>query len=148
MVSLVNSYSDATSRRWHRWEIDSIFARELPPGWRRPGVQVPRRRVVFVALFYFSWPSGWQKCDGSWTRVRCRLTLCLETRSREWHQTSIVRRVCQLLETNTHKTRQNGSKTAHGIRFEWCRLTLPSNKVQLSIWSLCLRILVYLLGDT
>ena len=34
MVSLVNSHTNATSRRWHLWEIDLRFAPELPPGWR------------------------------------------------------------------------------------------------------------------
>ena len=33
MVSLVNSHSNATSRRWHLWEIDLRFALGLPPGW-------------------------------------------------------------------------------------------------------------------
>ena len=33
MVSLVNSYSNATSRRWHLWEVDLRFAPGLPPGW-------------------------------------------------------------------------------------------------------------------
>ena len=36
MVSSVNSHTNATSRRWHLWEIDLIFAHGLPPGWR-PG---------------------------------------------------------------------------------------------------------------
>jgi len=33
MVSLVNSYSNATSRRKHLWEIVLRFAPGLPPGW-------------------------------------------------------------------------------------------------------------------
>ena len=32
MVSLVNSHTNATSRRWHLWEIDLRFAPGLPPG--------------------------------------------------------------------------------------------------------------------
>ena len=35
MVSLVNSHPNATSRRWHLWEIDFRFAPGLPPGWSR-----------------------------------------------------------------------------------------------------------------
>ena len=34
MVSLVKSHANTTFRRWHLWEIDLIFASELPPGWR------------------------------------------------------------------------------------------------------------------
>jgi len=34
MVSLVNSYTDATRIGWHLWEIDLRFAPGLPPGWR------------------------------------------------------------------------------------------------------------------
>jgi len=33
MVSLVNSHTNATSTRWHLWEIDLRFAPGLPPGW-------------------------------------------------------------------------------------------------------------------
>ena len=35
MVSLVNPHSNATSRRWHLWEIDLRFSPGLPPGWWR-----------------------------------------------------------------------------------------------------------------
>ena len=33
MFSRVNSHSNATSQRWHLWEIDLRFAHGLPPGW-------------------------------------------------------------------------------------------------------------------
>ena len=33
MVSSVNSHTNATSKRWHLWEIDLRFAPGLPPGW-------------------------------------------------------------------------------------------------------------------
>ena len=33
MVSLDNSHSNATSWRWHLWEVDLEFALGLPPGW-------------------------------------------------------------------------------------------------------------------
>ena len=33
MVSLVNSRTNATSKRWHLWEIDLEIAPGLPPGW-------------------------------------------------------------------------------------------------------------------
>ena len=33
IVSLVNSHTNATSKRWHLWEIDLSFAPGLPPGW-------------------------------------------------------------------------------------------------------------------
>ena len=32
MVSLVNSHTNATSKRWHLWEVDLRFAHGLPPG--------------------------------------------------------------------------------------------------------------------
>ena len=33
MVSLVNSHTNATSKRWHLWEIDLRFALNSTPGW-------------------------------------------------------------------------------------------------------------------
>ena len=40
------SYVNATRFWWHLWEIDSIFAHVLPPGWlmcrKDPCVQAPR----------------------------------------------------------------------------------------------------------
>jgi hypothetical protein len=33
MVSLVNSHTNATSERWHLWEIDLTFALKSIPGW-------------------------------------------------------------------------------------------------------------------
>jgi len=33
MVSSVNTHTNATSKRWHLWEIDLRFAPGLPPGW-------------------------------------------------------------------------------------------------------------------
>jgi len=33
MVSLVNSHTNATSKRWHLWEIDFRFALNSTPGW-------------------------------------------------------------------------------------------------------------------
>ena len=36
IVSLVNSHANATSKRWHLWEIDLKFALELPSGWSSP----------------------------------------------------------------------------------------------------------------
>jgi len=33
MVSLVNSHTNATSNRWHLWEIDLRFALKSTPGW-------------------------------------------------------------------------------------------------------------------
>jgi len=38
MVSLVNSHSNSSSKRWHLWEIDLRFAPGLPPGWMVPGL--------------------------------------------------------------------------------------------------------------
>ena len=35
MVSLVDSHTNATSQRWHLWEIDLRFAPGVPPGWGR-----------------------------------------------------------------------------------------------------------------
>ena len=34
MVSLVNSHTNATSKRWHLWEIDLRFALNSTPGWK------------------------------------------------------------------------------------------------------------------
>ena len=33
MVSWVNSHTNATSKRWHLWEIDLRFALNSTPGW-------------------------------------------------------------------------------------------------------------------
>jgi len=33
MVAAVNSHTNATSKRWHLWEIDLRFAPGSPPGW-------------------------------------------------------------------------------------------------------------------
>ena len=33
MVSLVNSHTNAISKRWHLWEIDLRFALNTTPGW-------------------------------------------------------------------------------------------------------------------
>jgi len=33
IVSLVNFHTNATSKRWHLWEVDLRFASGLPPGW-------------------------------------------------------------------------------------------------------------------
>ena len=43
MVSLVNSHTHATTKRWHLWEIDLRFAPGLPPGW--PSTQPPRASI-------------------------------------------------------------------------------------------------------
>ena len=37
MVSLVNSHTNATSKRWHLWEIDLRFSPGFPPGWSGNG---------------------------------------------------------------------------------------------------------------
>ena len=54
MVSLVNPHSNATSRRWHLWEIDLRFASGLPAGWIRDlgkaAVHAPRDVVALGAL--------------------------------------------------------------------------------------------------
>ena len=34
MVSSINSHANATSKRWHLWEIDSRSALNSTPGWR------------------------------------------------------------------------------------------------------------------
>ena len=44
MFSPVNSHSNATSRRWHLWEVDLRFAPGLPPGW--PGADSWRLQVL------------------------------------------------------------------------------------------------------
>jgi len=33
IVSLVNSHTNATSKRWHLWEMDLRFALNSTPGW-------------------------------------------------------------------------------------------------------------------
>ena len=37
MVSLVNSHKNATSKRWHLWEVDVRFALNSTPGWTSKG---------------------------------------------------------------------------------------------------------------
>ena len=34
MVYLVNSHTNATSKRWHLWEIDLGFSLNSTPGWQ------------------------------------------------------------------------------------------------------------------
>ena len=46
MVYLVDSHTNATSERWHLWEIDSRFAPGLPPGWFSMVVQRGGRRAT------------------------------------------------------------------------------------------------------
>ena len=44
VVCLVNSHANATSKRWHLWEIDLKFALDSTPGWgklRHPGCLQP-----------------------------------------------------------------------------------------------------------
>jgi len=36
MVSLVNSHTNPTSKKWHLWEIDLTFALNSTPGWPDP----------------------------------------------------------------------------------------------------------------
>ena len=51
MVALVNSHSNATSRKWHLWEIDLIFVRGLPQGGfhcRVSGEQVQGAKDIFL----------------------------------------------------------------------------------------------------
>jgi len=33
VVSFADIHANATSKRWHLWEIDLRFAPGLPPGW-------------------------------------------------------------------------------------------------------------------
>ena len=57
MVSLVNSHTNATSKRWHLWEIDLRFALNSTPWWRvlRFGVWALRFGVLVLGLM---WGSG------------------------------------------------------------------------------------------
>ena len=41
LVSLVNSHTNATSKRWHLWEIDLRFALNSTPGWPVPCQPTP-----------------------------------------------------------------------------------------------------------
>ena len=36
VVSLINSHTNATSKRWHLWEIDLKFTLNSTPGWKSP----------------------------------------------------------------------------------------------------------------
>jgi len=53
MVSLVNSHTNATSKRWHLWEIDLRFALNSAPGWwvAHPG-------MVRTTLFSIPMPAA------------------------------------------------------------------------------------------
>ena len=50
MVSLVNSHTNATSKRWHLWEIDLRFALNSTPGWRQSRPRRPSSRRDLVQL--------------------------------------------------------------------------------------------------
>ena len=73
MVSLVNSHTNATSKRWHMWEIGLRFALSSTPGWvpvrhhvRPPGRPPP---CAPVALGRDFWRIG-HSCRLSRVRVR------------------------------------------------------------------------------
>ena len=71
MVSLVNSHTDATSKRWHLWEIDSRFGLNSTPGWSERqvsrvlgevGTFTPTIRIQFLEDVVYVWqqmPTQW-----------------------------------------------------------------------------------------
>ena len=54
MVSLVNSDTNVTSKRWHLWEIDLRFALNSTPGWLST-----QRTAHSVDYEGFGTPSSW-----------------------------------------------------------------------------------------
>ena len=58
MVYLVNSHANATSSRWHLWEIDLRFATGLPPGWIQVNITSGSRRVRDPPRPLFAWASS------------------------------------------------------------------------------------------
>ena len=45
MVYVVNFHTNATSKRWHLWEIDLGFVLNSTPGWLRGEDTADRRRA-------------------------------------------------------------------------------------------------------
>ena len=56
MVSLVNSHTNATSKRWHLWEIDLRFVLISTPGWR----VLARGQSILVVRFSLYDESTWK----------------------------------------------------------------------------------------
>jgi len=52
MVSLGNSHTDATSKRWHLWEIYLMIALNSTPGWQRARMRIayPPQRIDCLNL--------------------------------------------------------------------------------------------------
>jgi len=50
MASLVSSNTNATSNRWHLWEIDSRFALNSTPGWARALKEAAKSRLILVTF--------------------------------------------------------------------------------------------------
>ena len=48
MVSVVNSHSNAASKRWHLWDIDLRFTLNSTPGWEQED-------LATVVLSLFIW---------------------------------------------------------------------------------------------
>ena len=72
MVSLVNSHTNATSKRQHLWEIDLRFDPGLPPGWEflRGGVgpALEKSREKSEKSETHSQVAGWMQ--QGWGRAR------------------------------------------------------------------------------
>ena len=58
MTFLLNSHSNATSRRWHLWEIDLGFSLNSIPGWTSTHLHIRTRATVYS--------SGPTCVTGSW----------------------------------------------------------------------------------
>ena len=87
MVSLVNCHTNATSNRWHLWEIDARFALNSTPGWFREPCQDPQEPVANRPHCHVSAGNGFQE-------PRLSRYCCLSVRYRG---TSLIR--------NTHPPR-------------------------------------------
>ena len=53
MVSLVDSHTNATSKRWHLWEINLKFALNSTPGWREGSHELDQAKArIWPCLLY------------------------------------------------------------------------------------------------
>jgi hypothetical protein len=76
MVSFVNSHSNAISKRWHLWEIDSRFALNSTPGWLGVFHDSGRERQMRVNQQRFGRPRrGLSSCLAGQLHTRARVSI-------------------------------------------------------------------------
>ena len=67
MVYVVNAHTNATSKRWHLWEIDLRFALNSTPGWETLQRDTRRkRRREASGLTFTRWRETSELTSSSW----------------------------------------------------------------------------------